>query len=121
MLNEKDLISVAKQYFDAWNNQNINHLSFLFDKDVVLQDWDITATGKEDVVKANQNIFNSVNNISAEVQDIGYNDNKVYAELLIKVLALDAVDPSDEDTIKVLDVITINDNSNITKISAYKQ
>ena len=117
MLNEKDLISVAKQYFDAWNNQNINHLSFLFDKDVVLQDWDITATGKENVVKANQNIFDSVSNISAEVQDIGYNDNKVYAELLIKVV----VDSSNEDTIKVLDVITVNDNSNITKISAYKQ
>ena len=117
MLNEEDLISVAKQYFDAWNNQNINHLSFLFDKDVVLQDWDITATGKEDVVKANQNIFDSVSSISAEVQDIGYNDNKVYAELLIKVV----IDSSNEDTIKVLDVITINDNSNITKISAYKQ
>ena len=58
------------------------------------------------------NIFDNVNNISAEVQDIGYNDNKVYAELLIQ---------ADEDTIKVLDVITINDNSNITKISAYKQ
>jgi len=112
MLNGTDLISVAKQYFDAWNKQNTNHLSFLFDKDVVLQDWDITATGKEDVVKANQNIFDNVNNISAEVQDIGYNDNKVYAELLIQ---------ADEDTIKVLDVITINDNSNITKISAYKQ
>ena len=32
MLNGTDLISVAKQYFEAWNKQNTNHLSFLFDK-----------------------------------------------------------------------------------------
>jgi hypothetical protein len=121
MLKGTELISIAKQYFDAWNNQNTNALDFLFTEDVTLTDWEISENGKEKVLQANQNIFNSVNDIEAQVQDIGYNDNKVYAELIIEVLTLDATNESEREKIKVLDVITIEDDSRISSISAYKQ
>jgi len=38
MLKGTELISIAKQYFDAWNNQNTNALDFLFTEDVTLTD-----------------------------------------------------------------------------------
>ena len=114
MVNGTKLIKIVKKYFDAWNAQDITTLESLFSDDVTLTDWDIQVSTKPTVLEANQNIFNSVKNIRAEVIDIGYNDNKVYAELIIHV--------NDDEELKVLDIITIHShNETITSISAYKQ
>ena len=87
-------------------------LGKLFSDDVNLKDWEIDVYTKQTVLEANQNIFNSVSVIHAEVLNIECTDNNVYAELLIHV---------DGKVLKVLDVLTIDENNKIMKISAYRQ
>jgi ketosteroid isomerase-like protein len=121
MINGIKLVTMAKTYFDAWNAQDITELENLFADDVELNDWNIQVSTKETVLQANQNIFDSLHSIEAEVKDIGYNDNKVYAELIIKVVEKYEFDMLPVRDIKVLDVLTFNNDGKISSINAYKQ
>ena len=121
MINGIKLVAMAKTYFDAWNAQDITELGNLFSDDVELKDWNIKVSTKETVLQANQNIFDSLHSIEAEVKDIGYNDNKIYAELIIKVVEKYEFDMLPAQDIKVLDVLTFNNDGKITSINAYKQ
>jgi hypothetical protein len=121
MVDGLKLLDMTHQYFDAWNAHNITELGNLFSDDVELKDWDIQVSTKETVLQANQNIFDSLHSIKAEVKDIGYNDNKVYAELIIKVVEKYEFDMLPAQDLKVLDVLTFNDNNEIISIDAYNQ
>ena len=56
--------NLVNTYFEKFSNKDIEGLEKLFSEDVILQDWDILAKGKKEVVDANKNIFDSVNSIS---------------------------------------------------------
>ena len=62
----KELIS---KYISAFNNQNLNNLRVLFDKNIHLQDWEIDEKGINNVIKANQRIFNSAPKLKEESID----------------------------------------------------
>ena len=38
---EKKMEEIANQYFIAWNKQDLSELRNLFDKNIVLKDWDM--------------------------------------------------------------------------------
>jgi hypothetical protein len=78
-----------------------------------LQDWDILAKGKKQVLEANQNIFDSVKSISVTLNNL-YLD-KLVATCLIEVFI------NNEETLKVIDIIKFNDENKIIEVSAYKQ
>ena len=58
---------IANQYFTACNNQDLSELRNLFDKNIVLKDWDIHEFGIENVLKANSNIFKNFPFIKIEI------------------------------------------------------
>ena len=83
----------------------------MFSDDVTLTDWDVSVIGKEDVLRANKNIFSSVDSISVMVKNIHKNDNSYAVEIQITI---------DESTIlEVVDVIVFDGNK-IKSIKAYK-
>ena len=84
----------------------------MFSEDVFLRDWEIQASGKNDVVAANKNIFSSVETIDVEPTRIYCDNNTIIAELQITV--------NSETNLLVTDVIEFNDNGKITDIRAYK-
>ena len=49
--------NLVKNYFEIFSNKDIQGLENLFSDDVILQDWDILAKGKKQVLDANKNIF----------------------------------------------------------------
>jgi|TARA_B110000503_G_scaffold102755_1_gene153479 hypothetical protein len=107
------MIALAYKYFEAWNSNNIENLRPLFSEDIILTDWDINASGIEDVLIANKNIFDSVVGIKAQVIDIAASStDKVFAKLIIEI--------SPELSLTVIDVLTIEHNK-IKRIDAYKQ
>jgi len=108
-----NLIEIAKNYFAEFSKKNLNSLSDMFTDDVILIDWEINQSGKNNVLNANKKIFDSVDTISVKPLILAQNDNTVFAELLIKV--------NDTITLKVVDVITFNPEGNIEKIVAYKR
>jgi len=83
----------------------------LFDEGVVLRDWEISASGKDNVIKANQKIFDSVDTIQVTPLVMYSEDDVVVAELEILV--------DNKVKIYVTDVITFNGDK-ISSIRAYK-
>ena len=101
---------LALNYFLAWNAQDATWLEKLFDQDIKITDWDNSASGLNDVIEMNKNIWKDVPNIWAEVLDIIEDDNACAAILKIHI---------GEETLKVIDLFTMK-NGKITSINAYK-
>ncbi len=102
---------IANQYFNAWNNHDLNKLKNLFDKNIVLKDWDIHKIGVENVLKATSNIFKSFPSIKIKILSIAISSNKIMCE--IKILL------NEKETIDVVDILVIENNL-IQSIKAYK-
>jgi hypothetical protein len=106
-------VALIKQYFENFSNKRIDLLEQMFSQDVELTDWEISAKGINQVVAANQKIFNSVETITVDIGVLAETDNTVFAQISV------IVDSS--VTIKVIDVITFDQEGKIFKVSAYKQ
>ena len=102
---------IAKQYFTAWNKQDLKALRNLFDKNIVLKDWDLHEFGIENVLKANSNIFKNFPSIKIEIVSMAISSKKVMCE--IKVLI------NDKESIDVVDVLKIENNL-IKSVKAFK-
>jgi ketosteroid isomerase-like protein len=103
----------ARAYFSVFQDKDLDALSEMFDDDVSLKDWNISAQGKQPVLEANRNIFDSLNKIGVEVQNLYESDNTVVAEILISTDA-------DEDILPVVDIITFGPDKKIQSIVAYR-
>jgi len=107
-----NLKNLALSYFNAFSNKDIGTLSGMFNSQVTLRDWEVSEAGITFVVKANKQIFESVDTIRATPLALYQDDNTVVAELDILV--------NGTETVKVVDVITFNDSGEIVSIRAYK-
>jgi len=104
---------ILKSYFKHFSNKDIIALEQLFSESVKLNDWEISAIGKKEVVEANKKIFNSVDTINVELREL-YID-EFTATCLIEILI------NKKEKLKVIDLIKFNKDNKITYISAYKQ
>ena len=108
-----ELINLAKKYFDFFSKKDIQNLKNIFSKDIILKDWEIEATGINDVLEANKKIFNSVESIIVTPKNI-YKDNFVLiCEIDIMINKI--------EKLKVIDILKFNANHKIEEISAFKQ
>ena len=112
MLTELNNYSKVLEYFKLFSNKDIDKLSNLFDTDVTLVDWEISATGKDKVIEANLNIFKSVDLINVDVIDIIQKYNHFSCQLVITINGSEKID--------VVDMIKFNENGKIMSIKAYK-
>ena len=103
--------NVAVQYFEFWNNQDVDGLRTLFAEDVSLKDWDIEVAGVEEVIKANEAIFNELPDIKAEILQLGMDEGVVFAQIAIHL--------NTNESISVVDVLNI-EGTKIKSIQAYK-
>ena len=60
----ENIQDTALSYFKTFSEKNIDGLREMFDDNVTLRDWDIDEQGIENVLKANLNIFQNVQNIN---------------------------------------------------------
>ena len=98
------------KYFEAFNNKDLDTLSTLYSSDVRLIDWDIDIEGKEEVLNANKGLFDL--DFTLELNKAYQIDNKTFNEITITI---------GEDVLEIMDVITFNENYQITNITAYKR
>ena len=101
----------AIQYFETFSRKDTTGLSELFTDNAVTRDWDTAAEGKDAVLTANKNIFDSVDTITVTPLALYEDGNTVAAE--IEVL-LNGV-----EKLLVVDVITFEGNK-ISSLRAYK-
>lgn len=111
LMNLSDLV---KEYFLKWNSKDIKGLSNLFSENINLRDWNIDIKGFDNVLEANVKIFNDVPEINAEIVNLfeSKNSKTVVAELIINL--------NKNESIKVVDIISFNNNNKIKSIMAYK-
>lgn len=103
---------IALKYFELWNTRNGESLRPILADNVTLQDWEITKSGIEDVIAANQGIFDNVPGIKIRVKDVGVSETQVLCEIDVVV--------SDSETLNVVDVLTI-EGGKITAVKAFKK
>ena len=107
-----DLIDRAETYFKTFSNKDSEGLRNMFSDNVYLRDWDILANGIDEVVQANQDIFDSVDTIVVTpIRIISNGTDLVSAELEIVV--------NDEETLLVTDKLEFDDDK-INSVRAYK-
>lgn len=106
-------IDLAIEYFTIFSDKDLQKLSLMFDKNVILKDWDISAYGYKEVLEANDKIFKTVKTIKVTPLHIAENKNRVFAELEICI--------NDELLLNVVDIITFTDNCKIIQIFAFKR
>lgn len=106
--------AVVRNYFTAFSGKRLDDLAEMFTDDVVLQDWEISAEGKEAVVAANKNIFDSVDTIEVNVINLAENAicTLMFAELEVII--------NNDIKLNVVDIIKFN-NGKISHIFAYKR
>tara|TARA_B100000242_G_C42693076_1_gene324430 strand:- start:83 stop:406 length:324 start_codon:yes stop_codon:yes gene_type:complete len=104
---------LIKEYFKFFSNKDISSLEKLFAEDVKLVDWETYAKGKDEVIKANKKIFDQVDTLQIEVNNLYINGQT--AICLIDILI------NKSEKLKVIDLIRFNNDNKITLISAYKQ
>jgi hypothetical protein len=109
MIMLKDL---AKKYFIAFSEKNIEKIAEMLSDEIVLRDWNVTKSGKNGVLNATQNIFDSVESIDVKPINIYCEDNTIISELKIVV--------NDSITELVVDIITFDIDNKIASIRAYK-
>jgi len=107
-----DLKSICLEYFETFSRKDLDSLALMFTGDVVLRDWEINATGIDEVLAANKKIFDSVEYIHVMPLHLYRDANTVVAELSIVV--------SGAVHLRVVDIITFNDSGKISSIKAYK-
>ena len=105
--------NIVITYFETFSNKDIKGLENLFSDDVFLQDWNILAKGKKQVLDANKNIFDSVESISVTL-------NNLYLDKLVAICLIEII-INNKEILKVIDIIKFNDENKIIEVSAYKQ
>lgn len=106
-----------EKYFKTFSNKDLEGLSQMFSDDVTLVDWDINASGKEEVLNANKEIFQSVDTINV-VPYFYYAGENAYAVEIDVIVNSGKVS---EEILHVVDVICFNQEGLIQSIEAYKR
>jgi ketosteroid isomerase-like protein len=103
--------NVIEEYFDAFVNKDLQKLSSLYDDNIVLSEWDKNIfTGKEAVLKANEELFNKFENIGVVIKARASQNNRSLNEIVVH---LDDIEVKVVDSIKVI-------NDKIVYIMAYR-
>ena len=106
-----DIKTLTEKYFSLFESKDLNALSEMFEEECSLFDWNISATGKHDVLDANKGIFDAFDKIRVVVRNILTDDNISISE--INVI-------TDNQRTPVVDVITFSDSGKIQSVRAYR-
>ena len=105
----KNYLIVTETYFNAFKEKNLDILNRLYSDNTELIDWTGAWYGKESVLQANSQLFETdfeLNiNSSLQIKNVTYNEITIRFE---------------SEVIEVMDVIKFNSNFEIESIRAYK-
>ena len=112
MNKDNNLKKKVDLYFDYFSNKKIEPLISLFSDNILLRDWEIEESGKSDVKKAFENIFNNTEKIKVNSLNNSLIGSRVYCEIDIII--------NEKELLKVVDIIDFNKDGLIYSIKAFK-
>ena len=104
----------AVRYFEVWNTHDVAGLRSLLAAEATLRDWDVEARGGDEVAAANAKIFAAVPSIRIEVLTIHLAaiTRTAVCEILVRL--------TDENVLRVVDIISFDEQGKIVSVRAYK-
>ena len=106
---------LSRKYLESFKNRDIEALSDFFSDNISLRDWDISATGKDAVLAANQKIFDSFSSIDLEITNLIPHEKQVSVEFNLHLS-----NDSEKIFILVTDIIEFDSQNKIKSVRAYK-
>lgn len=73
------------EYFKKFMSKDLTGLADMFSEDIVLVDWDINVSGRDEVLKVNKKLFENTNSICVTPIRIVSNDSTVAAEIKVEI------------------------------------
>jgi hypothetical protein len=119
MSKRKILKKLCKKYFDTWSRKDLDGLAAMFANDVLLQDWEISASGIFKVLEANKAIFDKVTSLKVEVSNM-YHDKDLDHRVVCCLFITINEGTKNEEMIRVIDVIGFDQDNKINFIDAFK-
>ena len=113
-MSEDQLEELSINYFDAFSNRDVARLSEMYHQDIHLIDWVVDVKGKEEVLNVNKNLFDL--DFSLELLEI----EEIQNTNVLKTINRISIHIKAQTPLKVLDIITFDDDGKITKIYAMK-
>jgi len=110
---KKKVNNIINKYFLAFEKKKISVLQSLFEKQIILQDWNNYISGRSKVITFNKKIFSKFKNIKIRIKNIFFSKDSLTAACMIDVIL-------NKSKIRVIDVIYFNKKLKIKKIQAYK-
>lgn len=104
-----DLKKITETYFKFFEEKRIEDLSNLYSDEISLKDWELDLKGKKKVLKANASLFEL--EFSVVVYSIYQSENKTFNEIAIFI---------NNNVLKIIDVISFDEQGLICDIKAYK-
>lgn len=104
--------SLTRDYFRAFSDKDSSTLFKMFNIDIELIDWEESIQGRNEVLKHNQKLFDSVNKINIIPELIAVYGLTAMAKILVEI---------DGATLNVVDVINFDNFGKIAKIEAYRR
>lgn len=106
-----NLSELAKNYFKLYSNKDLDGITKMFRNDVVLKDWEGQWIGIDKVVNQNRIVFESIQELKIEVEDISCLGNKVFAKIIVHANGIE---------VPVVDIIEFDNQEKIVSITAYR-
>ena len=113
-MSEEQLKELSINYFDAFSNRDVARLSEMYHQDIHLIDWVVGVKGKEEVLNVNKNLFDL--DFSLELLEI----EEIQNTNVLKTINRISIHIKAQTPLKVLDIITFDEDGKITKIYAMK-
>ena len=104
---------VVEDYLYFFENKDVDNIAELFSEDCYLVDWNVgKVTGKSNVIDVYTNIFNSVQEIEADISHIHEDAAGILTCEMILVI--------DGEEMLVADIFEFDEDDNIKALRAYK-
>ena len=106
-----DIEMISKKYFETWENKDLVELSRLFSKEISIEDWNGSCNGIDEAIHFNKNIFEEINSLRVDIEDLYTVTNTVVAKINIF---------ADGASIPVVDIVEFDNEGKIKSIKAYR-
>ena len=111
----------VQEYFEAFSNKDVDKLRELYDDEISLRDWLSSASGKEDVIKSNQMLFDACSTVDVTLKNVVWEPFPESSTLSTAACEIDINLKHNDgtiDTLLVVDVIDFKEDK-IKEIRAY--
>jgi len=104
--------ALLRHFLEAYEAKDLQRISALLAHDVVVRDWNLEVVGKDAALSEFAKNFEQASTLSIQIKHVYTSATGVAAEIEIEVNGV--------ESLRVIDVLTLNESMEIISIVSYK-